>query len=64
MGFGKCMGPQGVHWGRLYWVWEVYGDPRGSYWVVYLRFEKCMGTLGGYSGRTFESIFLSAHTPP
>ena len=36
--------------GRLYEVWEVYGDPRGSLEVVYMRFGKCMGTLGGHKG--------------
>ena len=41
MWFGKCIGTLG---GRLYEVWEVYGDPMG---IVYMRFEKCMGTLLG-----------------
>ena len=36
----------GVIGGRLYEVWEVYGDPRGVIGVVYMRFVKCMGTLG------------------
>ena len=49
MRFWKCMGTLGVIWGRLYEVWEVYGDPRGSYGVVFMRFGKCMGTLGGHS---------------
>ena len=32
-------------------VCEVYGDPRGSQGVVYMRFEKCMGTMGVIAGR-------------
>ena len=32
MRFRKCMGTLGGHRGRLYEVWELYGDPRG---VVY-----------------------------
>ena len=47
MMFGKCMGTLWGHKGRLYEVWEVYGDPRGSYGVVYMRFGKYMRTLGG-----------------
>ena len=32
MKFGKCMGdPMGVIEGRLYEVWEVYGDPMGGH---------------------------------
>ena len=44
------MGTQGGHRGRLHEVWEVYGDSRGSYGVIYMRFGKCMGTLGGHKG--------------
>ena len=44
MRFGKCMGVIGV---RLYEVWEVYGDPRGSQGAVYMRFGKCVGTPWG-----------------
>ena len=38
----------GAIMGRLYEDWEVYGDLRGPYGVVYMRFRKCMGTLGGH----------------
>ena len=44
------MGTVGGHRGRLYEVWKVYGDPRGSYGIVFMRFGKCMGTLGGHRG--------------
>ena len=39
MRFGKRMGTlaMGVIGGRLYEVWEVYGDHRGSKGVVYMR---------------------------
>ena len=40
--------PMGVIRGRLYEVWEVYGDPRESKWAVYMKFGKYMGTLGGH----------------
>ena len=33
---GKCMGTLGVIGDHLYEIWEVYGDPRGSYGVVYI----------------------------
>ena len=39
--------PLGVTEGRLYEVWEVYGDPLGSLGVIYMRFGKCMGSLWG-----------------
>ena len=32
----------------------MYGDPRGSKWVVYMKFGKYMGTLGDHKGRTYE----------
>ena len=44
------MGTLGGHRGPLYKVWEVYGNPRGSKGVVYVRLGKCMGTLGGHRG--------------
>ena len=36
--------------GHLYEIWEVYGDHRGSLRAVYMRFGKCIGTLGGHWG--------------
>ena len=62
MRFRKCMGTLGGHGGRLYEVWEAYGDPMGiiggrlyDVWevygdpmgVIYMRFGKRMGTLWG-----------------
>ena len=44
----KCVGPKGDEKGLFLWVLWSFGDPRGSYWVIYLRFGKCMGTLGGH----------------
>ena len=38
----------------LYEVWKVYGDPTGSYGVVNIGVEKCMGTLGGHRGHLYE----------
>ena len=38
MRFGKCMGTLGGHRGHFNEVWEVYGDPRESLGVVYMRF--------------------------
>ena len=38
--------PMGVIGGHLYEVLEVYGGQG----VVYLRFGKCVGALGGHSG--------------
>ena len=32
----------------------MYGDPRGSQGVVYMRFGKCMGTVGVIGGRLYE----------
>ena len=43
MTFGKHMGTLE---GRLYDVWDVYGDPMGSYGTVYMMFGECMWTLG------------------
>ena len=43
MTFGKLMG---ILEGRLYDVWDVYGDPMGSYGTVYMMFGECMWTLG------------------
>ena len=40
--------------GRLCEVWKVYGDPMGSKWVIYIKFRKCMGTLGVIVGRLYE----------
>ena len=34
--FEKCMGIQGGHRGRLYEIWKVYGDPRGSEGIVFM----------------------------
>ena len=42
MTFGKHMGTLE---GRLYDVWDVYGDPMGSYGTVYMMFGECMWTL-------------------
>ena len=42
MMFGKHMGTLEGH---LYDVWEVYGDPIGSYGTVYMMFGECMWTL-------------------
>ena len=39
--------PIGAIGGCLYEVWEAYGDPMGPIGVLYMRFEKCMGTLLG-----------------
>ena len=36
--------------GRLYEVWKVYGDPKGVIVGVYVKFGKCMVTLGGHRG--------------
>ena len=40
--------PMGVIGCRLYKVWEVFGDPMGVIGVVYIRFGKCLVTLGGH----------------
>ena len=45
--------PRVVIVGGLCEVWEVHGDPMGSKWVVYMRFRKCMGTLGGHLGHLY-----------
>ena len=52
MKFGKCMGTFGVIGGRLYEVWEVYGDPMGvigvclyEVWEVY---GDPRGVIGGH----------------
>ena len=42
--------PMGVIGCRLYKVWEVFGDPMGVIGVVYMRFGKCLVTLGGHRG--------------
>ena len=42
MTFGTHMGTLE---GRLYDVWDVYGDPMGSYGTVYMMFGECMWTL-------------------
>ena len=34
----------------------MYGDLRGSLGVVYMRFGKCMGTLGGHSGSFISGL--------
>ena len=47
MRFGKCMGTLGGHKGRIYEVLEVYRDPRGSLWVVYMRFLEVYGDPRG-----------------
>ena len=39
----------GVIGGLLYDDWEVYRDTVGVTGVVYMRFGKCIGTLGDYS---------------
>ena len=38
---------------HIYEVWEGYGDPRGSF-ILYMRFGKCKGTLGGHSYEVWE----------
>ena len=42
MTFGTHMGTLE---GRLYDVWDVYGDPMGSYGIVYMKFGECIWTL-------------------
>ena len=44
MTFGNMIHP--TLGGGLYEVWEVYGDLMGVIGVVFMRFGKCMGTLG------------------
>ena len=40
--------------GCLYEVREVFGDFMGSMGVIYMRFRKCMGILGGHNGHFYE----------
>ena len=47
MGFMKYMGTLGGHKGRLYVVWEGFGEPRGSKGVIYMRFGEVYGDLRG-----------------
>ena len=52
MRFEKCILYRGlvVISGHFYEIWEVYGDPRGSYRVVYMKFGKRMGIPGDHMG--------------
>ena len=43
------MGTLEGHGGRFYEVWEVYGEPRGSKGVIYVRFGKVHGDPRGLS---------------
>ena len=43
--FGKCIGTIGVHRGRLYEVWEGYGDPM---WVIGGHLYEVWGTYGDH----------------
>ena len=44
----------GVIGGRLYEVWEVYGDHLGVIGVVYIKFGMCMGIIRGYLYEVWE----------
>ena len=55
---GSVRGPHGGHRGRLYEVWEVYGDPMGAIggrlyevWEVY---GDPMGVIGGLLYEVWE----------
>ena len=46
-GFPSAWGPYGGHRGRLYEVWEGYGDPM---WVIGGHLYEVWGTYGDHGG--------------